>query len=142
MEKSKLGISVCLLAAVVCLLGFYGGYVITGLVVGYILLKEENVWLKKLSVKVVLVMLVFSLLSTLIGLLPNLENLICSFVQIFTPDFYGSFIDRVFNFLYNVLSILKTVVFLLRGYSALTEKNVTIPVLDDLVNKLLDKHMN
>lgn len=142
MEKTKLGISVSLLAAAVCLLGYFGGYVITGLLVGYILLKEENEGLKKLSVKVILVMLVFSVLSTLIGLIPSLENLISSFIQIFDADFYTQFADRVFNFLYNVLSLLKTVVFLLLGYSALTGKTVKIPVLDSLVDGLLDAHMN
>lgn len=135
MEKSKLGISVSLLAAAVCLLGYYGGYVITGLLVGYILLKEENEWLKKLSVTVVVVMLSFSILSTAVSLIPNVLNVGYSFIQIFNGDFYIYFIDRIFNFLSNVLSICKMAVFLLLSYFALTGKDINIPVLDKLLDK-------
>ena len=50
MEKTKLGISVSLMAAAVYLLGLLSGYTVTILLVGYILLKEEDMWLKKQSV--------------------------------------------------------------------------------------------
>ena len=46
MEKSKLGIPVTLLAAAAALLGLYGGYVAVIVLVGYVLLVEENEWLK------------------------------------------------------------------------------------------------
>ena len=47
MEKTKLGISVALAAAALYFLGLFGGYIITGIAVGYVLLREES--LKKIE---------------------------------------------------------------------------------------------
>lgn len=141
MTKSKLGISVSLLAAATWLLGYYGGYVITGLAVGYILLKEEDEWLKKMAARTIVMMLAFSVASTVINLIPTALNVIYSFVQIFNADFYIYFIDRIFNFLSTVLSVVKLVVFLGMGFIALTGKEFKIPVLDKWLDKLLSKHM-
>ena len=53
MEKSKLGISVGLLAALLYFLGLLSGYLVTVLVAGYILVAESNLWLRKSAVKAV-----------------------------------------------------------------------------------------
>ena len=42
MQKTRLGISVGLLGAGVCFLGLVGGYLVTAILAGYILLFEEN----------------------------------------------------------------------------------------------------
>ena len=52
MEKSKLGIPVTLVAAAAWLFGLYNGYLLTAILVGYVLLAEESVWLKKTCLKV------------------------------------------------------------------------------------------
>ena len=44
--KSNLGISVGLLGAVAYFAGLFGGYVPLLVVVGYILLREQNYWLR------------------------------------------------------------------------------------------------
>mgnify|MGYP006974627764 CR=1 FL=1 len=49
MEKTKLGISVSLMAAAVYLLGLLSGYTVTILLVGYILLKEEDMQEKQIT---------------------------------------------------------------------------------------------
>lgn len=139
MEKTKLGISTTLLAAVVCLLGYYAGYVITAIAVGYILLKEENEWLKKMSVKVIALMLVFSILPTLIHLIPNIISLVESLCYLFTEEYFEFNYSGIFNFLSSVVDLLKKVVFLLLGFFALIGKNFKIPVLDDLLDKMMNK---
>ena len=141
MEKTKLGISVSLAAALCWLLGYYGGLVITGLFAGYILLKEENEWLKKSALKVVVLTLAFSVLNTVIYLLPNLLNIVSSFLEIFRVSFYLSFIDRIMNFISNVVSIIKLVVFALMTVMALGNKDTKLPLVDDLLDKLLAKHV-
>ena len=138
MVKSKLGISVGLLGALCFLLGLYGGYVIAGVVVGYILLKEENVWLKKLAVKVIALMLTFSLASTIINLIPNLLDILYSFLGLFGRPLYLSFIEGFFSILSQVLSLIRTILFLAMGALALAQKTIKIPGIDDLINK----HMN
>ena len=76
MEKAKLGIAYNVLAAIVCLLGYYGGYVITGIFTIAVLFTEENPWLKKYCVKTLLLMLVFSLLYTVLGLIPDILGIV------------------------------------------------------------------
>lgn len=137
MEKAKLGISVSLLAAAVYLLGLVGGYIITGLLVGYILLKEENIWLKKQSVIAFVLMLAFSLAFAVLSVFPNLTGLFNSFIGIFGGYVPFSFIDKVLSFFRYILSIAQTVLFLLLGLNALLGGKKKIPVLDSF----LDKHM-
>ena len=137
MEKSKLGIPVTLLAGAACLLGLYGGYIILGILVGYVLLKEEDLWLKKFCVKVLALMLAFSLASTVLGLIPDLLHILYSFLEIFRVNIYLSVIHNIFNLFGNALSLLKVVLFLLLALTAFTGKNIKIPVVDPF----LDKHI-
>ena len=137
MEKTKLGISVSLFAAVAALLGLYGGYVIVGILLGYVLLKEENAWLKNFCVKVGFLMLAFSVASTAINLVPNMFGLLYDFLGIFGVNFYLSFVGSFFGFLSSILSALKPVVFILLALCGLMNKEIKIPVVD----KFLSKHL-
>ena len=62
MEKTKLGISVALLSALTFLSGYLGITVLV-LLAGYILIREENVYLKKTAVGTVVLYLAFAALS-------------------------------------------------------------------------------
>ena len=134
MEKSKLGIPVKLFAAVAALIGLYGGYVASIVLVGYVLLAEENEWLKKFCLKVLALMLVFSAASTVIYLIPNLLDLLYSFLRIFRvyPDL--SIIDNIFNLFGSILSLLKTVAFLALAVLGFLNKNLPVPGLDKLLD--------
>ncbi len=46
MQKTKLGVSVALMGAALYFLGLFSGYVALIILAGYVLLMEENVWLK------------------------------------------------------------------------------------------------
>ena len=137
MEKTKLGIPVTILAGAAWLLGLYSGYLITGILVGYVLLMEESAWLKKQCAKVLLTMLSFSILFTALDLLPDLLNILYRFLDIFGVNFYLSFVHNVFNFLSQVVSLLKTLIFLGLGVAALLNKSIKIPGADKLVDKYL-----
>ena len=139
MEKTKLHVSTSLLAALLCLIAYYwGNYVVIIAAVAYVLLREDSVWLKRFSVKVLVLMLGFSILNTIINLLPNLIDLLFSFLRIFDvhnrPEFFN-FIDNVFSFLGDVATLIRKLVFLLVGAAALIGKDVKIPVLDAFVEK-------
>lgn len=136
MEKTKLGISVGLMGALMFLISLVGGYVAAILAAGYILLREENRWLKESAIKAVAVLVGFGLLSALIGLIPEAFSFIQSFVLMFggyldTPAFYQQFI----NVLTILLAILKTIVFVMLAWKALRQETVTIPVIDRLLKK-------
>ena len=53
MNKTKLGITTGLLAALAYFTGCFSGYLLLFLVAGYVLLKEEDEWLRKNVVKAV-----------------------------------------------------------------------------------------
>lgn len=137
MEKTKLSIPTTVLAAIACLFALYGGYVITGILVGYVLLVEENAWLKKFCVKILALMLIFSLASTALNLIPNLLELLNSLLRIFDDYIDLNTIYNIFGFFTSALSLFKTVVFILIGIFALTGKAVKIPVVDPLVDKYM-----
>ncbi len=137
MQKTKLGISAALMVALTYFLGLYGGYVITGILVGYILLKEEDLDLKKQAVRVLSLMVLFSLAGTAINLIPNILSLFTNLLEIVKVYFYFSFFHEVFNFLGSVLSLLKTVVFVALGLCAVFRKDVKIPVVDPLIDKYM-----
>ncbi len=56
-QKTKLGISVGLLGAAIYFMGLFSGYMVAVLLAGYVLLFEENEWLKKSAVKAIAVVL-------------------------------------------------------------------------------------
>ena len=70
--KSKLGLSVGALGALVFFAALFGGYVGVLLVAGYIVLVEDNEWLRRSAVKAVFTLVFFSVLITVINLIPDL----------------------------------------------------------------------
>ena len=74
MEKTKLGISVCLMGALVFLSGYLG---ITALVLvgGYVLLKEESEKLKKCVAYALVLYLAFLVASVVVGFVGNVFDI-------------------------------------------------------------------
>lgn len=139
MEKTKLHVSTSLVAALLCLIAYYwGNYVVIIAAVAYILLREDSVWLKKYSVKVLVLMLGFSILSTVINLLPNLIDLLFSFLRIFDvhnrPAFF-TFVSNSFSFFSEALQIIRKLVFVLLGVVTLLGKDIKIPFVDSFIEK-------
>lgn len=137
MNKTKLGISVGLMAALLWLLGYYAGYTVIAIAVGYVLLVEENGWLKKQALRVVGLMLLFSLASTVINAIPSLLELWYSIRSL--ADKYTNYEDvhRVFNLLGTILSLVKTWTFVVMGVLMLLGKNFKVPVVDSIIDKLV-----
>ena len=144
MEKTRFGISAAIVAAAICLLGHYSGYLITGILVAYVLLAESNAFLRRMAVKVMAVMLLFSLANTVIYLIPNILSLIQSVIYIFdeyayATEIYNNGFVRFIDFLSSVLSFVKMVVMLVMAVFALLGKEMKIPVLDKYLDKALQK---
>lgn len=134
--KTKLGISVALMAALAYFMGFFGGMVSLVLFTGYVLLFEENEFVRKAAVKSFLIMAAFAVLSALIGFIPNLISLINSLLNIFGKSFSISVVSRIINFIQIVLDLLEKILFFALGFLALGKKNMKISVID----KFVDKH--
>ncbi len=138
MEKAKLGIAYNVLAAIVCLLGYYGGYVITGIFTIAVLFTEENPWLKKYCVKTLLLMLVFSLLYTVLGLIPDIMGIVYSGAGIVGFNLYFGAVESVFSMLRQIVDLGEMVLFILMAIFALAKKNFKLPVIEKLVNKCVE----
>lgn len=132
---SKIGISVGLLGAVVNLAGLFGGYTAMILLVGYILLFEENDWLKKAAVKAMLIMVSFAFLITLIGLIPDVFSWISSVISVFGGSFNYSFVSSLVSVFTKALDIIRTCLFLALGLKALNQGTISVPFVDKLVEK-------
>lgn len=138
MEKAKLGIAYNVLAAIVCLLGYYGGYVITGIFTIAVLFTEENPWLKKYCVKTLLLMLVFSLLYTVLGLIPDILGIVYSGAGIVGFNLYFGAVESVFSMLRQIVDLGEMVLFILMAIFALAKKNFKLPIIEKLVNKCVE----
>lgn len=145
MEKTKLGVSVFLMAALCCFLGLFAGYVLTGLLVGYILLREEHIWLRRFSATILGLMVVFSLAFFALDLLPTIISLftteLLGAVGIPTPYVLSKIINVIsgfFGWLGSILSLCKSALFIVLGILTLCGKPFQIPV----ISKIVAKHIN
>ena len=137
MQKTRFGITVGLLGAAIYFMGLFGGYLVTALLAAYVLLFEENQWLKKNAVKSIAIMILFSLLSVLVHLIPNAISFIDDVIGIFGGSFYIGFISKLANAVTSALNLIETVLFIALGIKALNQGNIAVPVVD----KLIDKYM-
>ncbi len=133
--KTKLGLSVALMTVLLYCSGIFGGLTVLVLVAGYVLLAEENTALRQTAVKILTLVLVFTLAAQLLNLIPSIVGLIPQLLSIF--DVYVSIrvLDNIFAFLINVLYLAQDILLLVMGAFALLGKNLPIKPLDDFVEK-------
>ena len=137
MQKTRLGIPVGLLGAGMFFTCFFGGYTAAIILAGYILLFEENAWLKKATVKGVALLFGFAILSAVVYLIPNAINLIDNILNIFNGNFYVNFISKLINAFDVVISFIEKILFLILGFKAFNQGTVKIPVIDSFVDKYM-----
>lgn len=137
MQKTKLGISVGLLAAAVYFMGLFSGYVVAILLTGYILLFEENEWLRKNAVKAVVLMTVFSLLSVLIGFIPTIFGMVDDAFATLGGNVVFSILYDIISIIEKILGIIEKVIFLIIGFKALKQQTTDILFVDNIIEKYM-----
>lgn len=137
MQKSKLGVSIGLLGAAVCFLGLFGSYIPVVIATGYILLFEENEWLKKNSVKVLAVMFTLSVMVTVVELIPDAISVVSNLLNILKISFSIPLISSIVSFITSVLLFFRTLILLGMGLKALNQGTISVPIVDSII----DKHM-
>lgn len=139
MEKTKLGISVGLLGALVFASG-YTSLTVLALVGGYVLLKEENSTLKKYVVYAAALLIAFLAASMCISAIETVFDFL-NFNSWMTSVDGLSTVYRVimalFETLTDILYIAEILVFGFLALMALAGKEIKIAFLD----KLVEKHM-
>lgn len=138
MQKTKLGISVGFLGAAIYFLGLFSGYLVVALLVGYVLLFEQNEWLRKCAVKAITLMLVISFVVTVINLIPNSISFVNSVFSILGGSFSIGFITSIINAIVSAIGIIEKLLFLGLGLTALNMGTIAIPAVDKLVNKCFE----
>lgn len=137
MQKTKLGISVGLLGAAIYFTCLFSGYLVPVVLTGYVLLREENEWLKKNAVKAVALLASFSLLTTIIYFIPNAISFIDNTFAIFNGSFHISFLSKVVTAVLSAIDIIEKVLFIGLGLKALNQGSISVPVVDKLINKYM-----
>lgn len=138
MQKTRLGISVGMLGAAIYLTGLFSGYVVAVLMAGYVLLFEENSWLRRSAVKAVSLMVFFSFITVLINLIPNAISSINYIASMFGSSFYAVFITNLVSAVTSIIDIIEKLLFIGLGVKALNQGTITVPVVDKLVSKYMD----
>ena len=140
--KSKLGIHIGFLACLGFLAAQFGGLVPLTLFVGYVLIVEDNDFLRMSALKAFLIVLFVSLLNWLIGVLPDIIfELFDRISRIFgaeTP--FGNLkaitkIEQIFNFFIWLVNTCKAILLLLLALLACRIKTIRLPLIDKLIDK-------
>lgn len=133
--RTRLGISVGLLGAATYLAAYFDGFFPVLVIAGYVLMFEENEWLRRTVVKAAAVMFCFSFLIALIGLLPDVLGIIGTTVAMFDGTFSYGVVNSIVSIVYQILEIIRTCLFLMLGAKALNQGTVAVPFVDKLINK-------
>lgn len=133
--KTKLGISVAFMTALLYCSGIFGGLTVLLLVAGYVLLAEENTSLRQTAAKVLAIVFAFTLATQALSLIPDVLNIIPRLLSIFGVYFAIPYVDSIFGFLSNLLYLAQDIVLIVMGVFAVLGKNLPIKPLDDLVQK-------
>lgn len=140
MDKTKLGISQGMLGAAVYFSAALLGYISLFIIGGYILLVEKTEWLKKCVVKAVVLMLIYSLISTLIGIVPQIFSFGSSDESLFGS--YYLYLTGAYSIAAVILVLLNLVrigLFIALGVKALNEKTIRIPIVNHFIDVYIDK---
>lgn len=137
MLKTKLGISIALVGAAMYFLGMFS-FIPAVLLAGYVLIAEENEWVKRQAARMIGVVLLFGLLSIAIGWIDEIIGMLNIVVRWFNDEVYLKVPGNLTGLLQYIISIAKDVFLLVMGIMALGMKSIKFP----LVDKLLDKFMS
>ena len=135
MEKSKLGIAKELLAAGIFVGALAGGYVFAGIMVLYVLLKEEDQWLREMAVKAIATLMVFSFFINCIDLIPDVVNWFATLTNLLDSSWDSYKLTSGIGLVTSILDIMRTIFFLVLAGKALKHQTINIPIADDLIKK-------
>ena len=128
----KLGISVGLLGAGLYFVGIINILPVV-VIAGYILLFEDNAWLKRTAVKAVAVVCFFTILSVIVGLGESLFTFFIGAGSMTSETVFA--IIRILSIARITISILQIFFLLMLGFMALNQKSISIRSIDRYFNE-------
>lgn len=127
-----------MLGAAVYLTGLFSEYMVAILISGYILLFEENSWLKRSAVKVVSLMVIFSFIIVLINLIPNAISSINYIISMFGGNFYAGVLLNLISAVTSIIDIIEKILFIRLGVKSLHQGTIAVPIVDNLISKYME----
>lgn len=137
MLKTKLGISIALVGAALYFLGAFS-FIPAVLLAGYVLIAEENEWVKRQAARMIGVVLLFGVLSIAVGWIDDVVSILNVIVRWFDDDVYLKVPANLTSLCQYIISLAKEILLLVMGFMALGMKGIKAP----FVEKLLDKYMS
>ena len=141
MEKSRLGISVGVVAAVVYLAGLLDGFVLLLVAAFYVLFCEQNEWLRKSADKAVILYLAFAVIGFVLGLIGDVFGVVFDFIR-WVTSFVTGYSGSLFSFsltglLRDLVYFVRGVLFLILALLAFKQKTISFGPLDRAIDKQL-----
>ncbi len=137
MEKTKLGISKVLFAAGAFVIAMAGGYIPSILIVLYVFLKEDDLWLKRMTLKALVLICAFGLVEIGLGLVPDALSAIESLAYGFNGSVNVKAPRELFEAIIVVFEIIEKVFLLILASKAMKQQTVRVPVVDELLDKYI-----
>ncbi|GGN94171.1 hypothetical protein [Saccharibacillus kuerlensis] len=134
MEKTRLGVSVGMLAAAVYFLGMISTLALV-IAAGYVLLYERNEWLKKSAIKASVVTIAFALLGMIVPLGSSILGVLAGLAGWFGDSVFIGWPLGLNSILSGVLSIAQIVVLGILGFRALRQQELKLSKIDSLIER-------
>ncbi|MDO5808035.1 MAG: hypothetical protein Q4P26_06510 [Lachnospiraceae bacterium] len=137
MQRTKLGVSVGLVAAAMYFMGVFSGYLLVALLAVYVLLYEENGWLKQAAVRAVAILVAFSFCITVVKLVPDVMDFIDDIAALFGGNFRIVILSNIVSAITSALNLIEKLLLLVLGIKALKQESISVPIIDNLLNKYM-----
>ena len=134
MNKIKLGVSAGLTGAILYFLVAIS-IIPAVILAGYILLKEENDWLKYQAVKMVMIVVIFGAINIGLNCIDDIFAIFNQVIGIFAKNVHIAVPLGLTGILSTVCSLLRNIVLIWSGINALNFKTVYVASIDELVSK-------
>ena len=137
MQKAKLGISVGLLGAAIYLTALSGSLLGLLVLAGYVLLVEDNQWLRLSAVKAVAVYLFFTFVIQAVGYVPDVLGIISDAGNLFNAYVSVPVLNDIGTLVKDLIYLAEKIFLMVLGVKALNQGTVAVPFVDKLVVKYL-----
>ena len=140
MQKAKLGISVGLLGAAIYLTALSGSLLGLLVLAGYVLLVEDNQWLRLSAVKAVAVYLFFTFVIQAVGYVPDVLSIISDAGNLFNAYISVPVLNDIVTLVKDLIYLAEKIFLMVLGVKALNQGTVAVPFVDKLVVSPADKN--
>ena len=133
-----LGISVGLMAMLIYFSGVLSSVVLI-LVAGYVLLKEEDRWLRAVAAKAILIVCIFGAISAVITMSENGILGVNYLAMMIGTDLDQIAVQNFFSFLNGIALFIRDLILLGAGIRALRYDNLRVGFIDRMINQNIQK---